>query len=77
MDMTTGRERQVTRFTRGNEGVFAQTWLPDNRHLVVSYVPFPRQQAAADLGILDIDDGGHQAADDDRPGRPRIAQRVG
>lgn len=57
IDMTTGRDRQVTSFTRGNEGVFAHAWLPDNRHLVVSYVPFPRQQAAADIGILDVDNG--------------------
>jgi Tol biopolymer transport system component len=57
IDVTTGRERQVTSFTRSNEGVFTHAWLPDNRHLVVSYVSVPRTQAAADIGILDIDDG--------------------
>jgi hypothetical protein len=31
--------------------------LPDGHHLVVSYVPFTRQQAPNDLGILDIDTG--------------------
>ena len=56
IDMTTGRDRQVTSFTRGNEGVVGHAWLPDNRHLVVSYVPFPRQQASADIGILDVED---------------------
>ena len=56
-DLATGRDRQVTSFTRGNEGVFAHAWLPDDHHLVVSYVPFPRQQAAADIGILDVENG--------------------
>jgi Tol biopolymer transport system component len=57
IDMTTGRDRQVTNFTRGNEGITGHAWLPDNRHLVVSYVPFQRQLPAADIGILDIEDG--------------------
>jgi dipeptidyl aminopeptidase/acylaminoacyl peptidase len=57
IDLTTGRDRQVTSFTRGNEGVFAHAWLPDDRHLVVSYVPLPRQSAAADIGILDVENG--------------------
>ena len=57
IDMTTGRDRQVTSFTRGNEGVLAHEWLPDNRHQVVSYVPFPRQLPAADIGILDVESG--------------------
>ena len=57
IDVTTGRVRQVTSFTRGNEGVLAHDWLPDNRHLVVSYVPFQRQLAAADIGILDVENG--------------------
>ncbi len=57
IDLTTGRDRQVTNFTRGNEGVFGHTWLPDNRHLVVSYNPFPRQLASPDVGILDVGNG--------------------
>ena len=32
-------------------------WLPDNRHLVISYLPLARQQAPADLGVLDTQDG--------------------
>ena len=32
-------------------------WLPDNRHLVISYSPLARQQAPADLGVLDTQDG--------------------
>jgi Tol biopolymer transport system component len=31
--------------------------LPDNRHLVISYLPSARHQAPGDLGILDIQDG--------------------
>ena len=57
VDVKSGQERQVTHFTRGNEGVFQHAWLPDNRHLAVSYVPFPRQLAPFDLGILDVRDG--------------------
>jgi Tol biopolymer transport system component len=57
IDVRTGQERQVTHFTRSIEGVFQHAWLPDNRHLVVSYVPSSRQQAPSDLGILDVQDG--------------------
>jgi eukaryotic-like serine/threonine-protein kinase len=32
-------------------------WLPDNRHLLVTYWPVPRQQTPSDLGILDTEDG--------------------
>ena len=28
-------------------------WLPDNRHLIVSYSASPRAQGASDLGVLD------------------------
>ena len=38
VDVSTGRERQVTQFKRSGEGIESQVWLPDNRHLVVSYV---------------------------------------
>ncbi len=57
IDARTGEERQITRFTRGNEGVSGHVWLTDNRHVVVTYVPFPRQQAITDLGILDTETG--------------------
>jgi eukaryotic-like serine/threonine-protein kinase len=57
INMASGRDRQVTSFTRGSEGVFGHAWLPDNRHLAISYIPFPRQQASADIGILDVEDG--------------------
>jgi serine/threonine protein kinase/Tol biopolymer transport system component len=57
IDMATGNVRQVTNYTRGLEGVSSHKWLPDNRHIVVSYAPFPRQQPAADIGILDLEDG--------------------
>ncbi len=63
IEIGTGRERQVTHFTRGNEGLTGGAtdgclqWLPDNRHLLVSYLPVARQQAANDLGILDVQTG--------------------
>jgi Tol biopolymer transport system component len=53
MDASDGRVRQVTRFERGTEGPRTQTWLPDSRHLVMSYFASPQAQGAADLGILD------------------------
>jgi Tol biopolymer transport system component len=57
VDIHSGEERQVTRFTRGNEGVNDHAWLPDHRHIAVVYVPFPRQLPTSDLGILDVEDG--------------------
>jgi dipeptidyl aminopeptidase/acylaminoacyl peptidase len=58
-----GRERQVTQFTEGTEGLSygaensSLQWLPNNRHIVVSYVPVARQGAPNDLGIVDVLDG--------------------
>ena len=60
VDLATGAERQVTHFTHSIEGIDTHAWLPDGRHIVVSYVPFSRQQAPHDLGILDVDDGSIQ-----------------
>lgn len=57
VDARSGRIQQLTRFTRNNQGVSTFAWLPDNRHLVLTYVPVSRQQAASDLGILDAVDG--------------------
>jgi serine/threonine protein kinase len=57
VDAASGETRQLTRFTRSNEGVQASAWLPDNRHLVVSYLSVARQQAVYDLGILDTRGG--------------------
>jgi Tol biopolymer transport system component len=56
VDTNTGQERQVTRFTRPNQGVGQHAWLPDNRHLVVSFVPDPsRIPVANDLAILNVE----------------------
>ena len=49
--------RRVTRFARSNEGVVAQAWLPDNRHLVVSYRVARGALAPNDLGVLDVETG--------------------
>jgi eukaryotic-like serine/threonine-protein kinase len=58
VDTNTGRERQLTRFTRPAQGVGQHAWLPDNHHLVVSFVLDPsRIPVANDLAILNIDDG--------------------
>ncbi len=56
-DVRSGETRQVTKFTRSNEGIQSHVWMPDNRHLVVAYSPFARQQATNDLGILDVTTG--------------------
>jgi eukaryotic-like serine/threonine-protein kinase len=56
VEVNTGRERQVTEFTRSGEGIESQAWLPDNRHLAVSYVP-QSTFFQSDLGVLDIEDG--------------------
>ena len=57
IDVRSGNARQVTHFTGSSEGINWQAWLPDDRHLVVSYTPHTRQFLAPDLGILDIEDG--------------------
>lgn len=58
VEVATGAERQVTHFTKSNEGIYSQAWLPDNRHLVVSYAPFTRGLSSdGDLGILDVNTG--------------------
>jgi serine/threonine protein kinase/Tol biopolymer transport system component len=56
VEVGTGQSRQVTQFTQSGEGVESQAWLPDNRHLVVSYVP-QRTFFQTDLGVLDTQDG--------------------
>jgi eukaryotic-like serine/threonine-protein kinase len=56
-DVASGETRQVTRFTRSSEGIQSHTWMPDNRHLVVSYSPFARQPPTNDLGMLDVTTG--------------------
>jgi len=59
VDVATGQQRQVAQLpppAAANDGG-QPAWLPDNRHLVISYSPLARQQAPADLGILDTDDG--------------------
>jgi serine/threonine-protein kinase len=51
-----GRSRQITHFTRSTEGVQTQAWLPDNRHIIVSYVS-PYHLFVSDLGIVDVETG--------------------
>ena len=53
VEVADGSSRQVTRFTRSQEGPNTVAWLPDNRHLVVSYSASTRAQGASDLGVLD------------------------
>lgn len=58
VDAAGGDERQVTHISDGSGGTIGQhAWLPDNRHLVVSYSPYSRTQSAFDLGILDVESG--------------------
>ncbi len=55
VDVASGRARQVTQFTGGVDGIHTQAWLPDNRHLIVSYAP--RTGGTGALGVLDVDTG--------------------
>jgi serine/threonine protein kinase len=57
IDVDTNETRQVTRFTRNNEGIWSHAWLPDNQHLAVAYAPAPRQLARAEIGVLDATTG--------------------
>jgi serine/threonine protein kinase len=52
-----GRTRQVTRFDQSAVGTQSQEWLPDNRHLIVSYVASPRALAVQDIGVVDVETG--------------------
>jgi Tol biopolymer transport system component len=52
-----GSVRQVTHFENSGEGPTTQAWLPDGRHLLVSYWAQSRAQFVNDLGVLDIDTG--------------------
>jgi len=54
IDTTTGLERQATQFSRPQEGIGQHAWLPDGRHVVVSYWPYSRPLAGGDLAILDV-----------------------
>ena len=56
IDVATKAKRQVTHFSRANEGVFDYAWLPGNRHLVVLYVP-SAVNLGRDLGLMDVTDG--------------------
>ena len=56
IEISSGQERQVTQFSKSGEGVEAHAWLPDNRHLVVAYVP-QSTFFQTDLGVLDSQDG--------------------
>ena len=57
VDVADGRSRQVTQFEKSGEGPQSQEWLPDDRHLVVSYVASPRVLGTSDVGVLDIETG--------------------
>jgi eukaryotic-like serine/threonine-protein kinase len=57
VDTRDGREHQVTQFARAGQTLGSPAWLPDNRHLVVSYAPYSRTQSPADLAVVDAEDG--------------------
>ena len=57
VDAAGSAPRQITHFTGASEGAQTQAWLPDNRHLLVSYVAWPHSAAATDLGVVDVDTG--------------------
>ena len=57
VDVETGQQRQVSRLPTGSNDSGQPVWLPDNRHLVVSYLPSSRVLAPVELGLVDIQDG--------------------
>ena len=77
VNVDSGQVRQVTQFTRSSEGVVTQAWLPDNRHLIVSFRAAPWRAAPTDLGVLERRDGFDCATDDERHRQLRRAQCVG
>ncbi len=52
-----GRTRQVTHFDQSAVGTQSQEWLPDNRHVIVSYLASPRALGTQDLGVVDVGTG--------------------
>ena len=56
--VTDGTIQQVTRFDKSTEGILAQVWLPDSRHLVVAYwAAAGAQLDRNDMGIVDTRTG--------------------
>ena len=70
VNAATGHQRQVAQLPPGNIFTGSPAWLPDNRHLVISYLPSARRGRQGDLGILDIQDDDF-APDGNRGGRLR------
>ena len=56
-DLTSGREQQVTHFTRPAQGVGMHAWLPRDTSMIVTYSADSRAQAQLDLGVLSIAGG--------------------
>jgi eukaryotic-like serine/threonine-protein kinase len=57
VDVETGQQRQVSHLPTGSNDSGQPVWLPDNRHLVVSYLTSSRVLAPVELGLVDIQDG--------------------
>jgi serine/threonine protein kinase len=57
VDLETGQERQVTRFTRPLQGVGMHVWLPGDTEMAVAFSAYSRTQTEDDLGILSLADG--------------------
>jgi TolB protein len=58
VELTTGRERQVTRFDRAGQGIHSHAWLPDGAQIVAVYDPTnDTSQSRFDLGVVGVADG--------------------
>jgi Tol biopolymer transport system component len=57
VDATTGRERQVTTFTRAYEGIGQHAWLPGDRYVAAAYVPNSGLRGNGDIAVLDTRNG--------------------
>jgi eukaryotic-like serine/threonine-protein kinase len=58
VDAQSGQARQATHFTGSTQGIGSHVWLPDSRHIAMTYAPvWEGVVATGTLGILDIESG--------------------
>jgi eukaryotic-like serine/threonine-protein kinase len=58
VDARSGEARQATHFTGTNQGIGSHVWLPDSRHIAMTYWPvWEGVVASGTLGIFDIESG--------------------
>ena len=53
VDVETGRQRQLTAYQRPPEGTGQHVWLPGDRYIAASYLPYSRALPILDIGVFD------------------------